>query len=342
MPAASYNFSIEQGSDLEVVFQYIDENNTFVNLTNYYILLKFISSDTGQIYTFDNITDTTNYQMTTDNYGRIILHIPARVTNTYNFPSANYDLDIQEPNEQYPGSGLKRYRFAQGTVSLIKRNIPITIQDVAAPMNRPAPDACAINCSSFDSSIYSGSGIQIRDNTSTASSVSVSDSRPINYIELAINGLNHPSPQDLSVFLAPPSGDKILLFANTKISNYTPGFSFVLSDRALPNTSLNTVKNGGICKITDKRNLIRFNNSIPMLICDNNGCTESNVPLSISSGGITIGALNNENLLSSFSSFNGYVPSSGDWTLYVQDNDIGGSGIIDSWKLVITYVDLES
>jgi hypothetical protein len=341
MPAASYNFSIEQGSDLEVVFQYIDENNTFVNLTNYYILLKFIA-DTGQIYTFDNITDTTNYQMITDNSGRIILNIPARITNTYDFSSANYDLDIQEPNEQYPGSGLKRYRFAQGTVSIIKRNIPITIQDVADPMNRPAPDACAINCSSFESAIYSGSGIQIRDNTSTVSSVSVSDSRPINYVELAINGLKHPSPQDLSVFLAPPSGDKILLFANTKISNYTPGFSFVLSDRALPNTSLKTVKNGGMCKIIDKTNLTRFNNSIPILICDNNGCTESSVPISTNSSGISIGGLNNENLLSSFSSLRGYVPSSGDWTLHVQDNDIGGSGIIDAWKLIITYVDLES
>ena len=30
MPAASYNFSIEQGSDLEVVFQYIDENKAHI------------------------------------------------------------------------------------------------------------------------------------------------------------------------------------------------------------------------------------------------------------------------------------------------------------------------
>ena len=124
MPAASYNFSIEQGSDLEVVFQYIDENNTFVNLTNHYVLLKWIT-DSGQIYSFDNITNSSDYKMVTDSRGKIQINIPARVTNTYSFNSAIYDMDIQEPNEQYAGSGLKRYRFAQGDISIIKRNISI-------------------------------------------------------------------------------------------------------------------------------------------------------------------------------------------------------------------------
>ena len=33
----------------------------------------------------------------------------------------------------------------------------------------------------------------------------------------------------------------------------------------------------------------------------------------------------------------GNIAPSGDWTLNIYDNDIGGSGYIDSWKLIITY-----
>jgi subtilisin-like proprotein convertase family protein len=335
MAAASYNFSIEQGSDLEVIFQYIDENNTFVNLTNHYILIKWIT-DSGQIYSFDNITDSNDYKMTTDSRGKIQLNLPARVTNTYSFNSAIYDMDIQEPNEQYPGSGLKRYRFAQGEIRIIKRNIPAVIEDVLSPVTGPLVDACHINCSAFDSVIYAGSGLTIKDNYSSISKISVQDDRVISYVELAINGLNHKSPQDLSIFLAPPSGDKILLFANNKINNYQPGFSFILSDRANPTALINTVTNGGICRISDKANSVRFNNSIPRLLCQNeNTFVEASAPLSV-------GSLNNENLLTSFSGLTGYVPSGGDWSLYIQDNDVGGSGIISNWKLVITYVELES
>ena len=82
MPAATYNFNIEQGSDLEVVFQYIDENNTFVNLTNYYVSLVAITN-TNQTYTFDNVTRTADYRLITDSLGQITLLIPARITNTY-------------------------------------------------------------------------------------------------------------------------------------------------------------------------------------------------------------------------------------------------------------------
>lgn len=337
MPAASYSFSIEQGSDFELVYQYIDENNTFVNLTNHYILLKFITNE-NVIYTFDNRTDTPDYKLATDTLGRIVLNIPARITNTYNFANAVYDLDVQEPNEQYPGSGYKRYRLSQGSISIIKRNIPTTITDIPLPIDRASIlDACEINCSSFESSIYTGSGIPIRDYSTSYSTIFINDNRSINAIELAINGLTHSNLQDLNAFLAPPSGDKILLFSNQKMSNYVPGFSFLLSDKAISGSSLRDVANGGSCRITNKTNTVRFDNSLPSLVCSNGICEYVNIPYNNVSSGILFGALNNENLLSSFVGLSGYVPSSGYWTLYIQDNDVGGSGIIDEWKLIVTY-----
>ena len=62
MPAANHSFSIEQGSDFQITFRYLDENNTRVNLTNYYVLFKFVTN-TGQIYSFDNITKTLDYSL---------------------------------------------------------------------------------------------------------------------------------------------------------------------------------------------------------------------------------------------------------------------------------------
>lgn len=311
MPAATYNFNIEQGSDLKIVFQYIDENNIFVNMTNYYVSLVFVTNE-NQTYSFDNVTSTADYQLLTNVPGYITLFIPARITNTYNFANAIYDLDVQEPNEAYAGSGLKRYRLSQGNIGIIKRNIPITINNSNTIINdSPIIDACSINCSSFYSSIYTGPSLNIKDNDTTISSVAVQDNRAIDYVEIAINGLNHMSPQDLNFFLAPPSGNKILLSAGTKIKNYRPGFSYMISDRAAPLSTLNNVNDGGVCRMVDKTNIVKFDNT-------------------------------NQTLLSSFSHLRGYTPSSGNWSLYVTDTDIGGSGIIDSWKLIITYVEVES
>jgi hypothetical protein len=313
MPAANHPFSIEQGSDFQITFRYVDENNSTVNLTNWYVLFKFVSN-TGQIYSFDNITETTDYSLVAYSTGDVVVDIPAHITNNYTFDSANYDLDLQEPNEQYPGSGLKRYRLAQGTISIVKRNTTIPAFDIQAPIGGQILDTCILNCSSFDSDIYNGSGILIADNQVSSSFISINDTRTINNIEIGINGFRHNNPQDLTMFLAPPSGEKILLFAHHKISKYVPGFSFMFSDRALPQSNITNINNGGMCRIIDKTNSVRFDNSYEMLP-----------------------EPNNETLLSSFSHLNGYVPTSGDWYLYVIDNDAGSSGVIDNWKLIINY-----
>jgi subtilisin-like proprotein convertase family protein len=270
-----------------------------------------------------------------DRFGQITLTIPARITNSYTFDSAVYDLDVQEPNETYTGSGLKRYRLLQGGIGLIKRNISTTISDVLSPINENnIVDACLLNCSSYESIIYNGNPLIIRDNKTTSNTVFVSDNRAINYVELAINGLSHPNPQDLSIFLAPPSGQKILLSAFNKITNYQNGFSFVLSDRAPPDTSLSTIKNGEICRITDKTNSVRFDTTKNLIMCSSSGCVDTGSPINPSSP-------NNETLLGSFGHLTNYVPSSGNWTLYIQDNDVRSSGSIEAWKLVITYQDIE-
>lgn len=336
MPAATHNFPLEQGSDFQITFRYLDENNARVNMTNWYVLFKFVTNN-GAVYSFDNVTRTSDYSLIAYANGDIVLNIPAHITNSYDFTTANYDLDLQEPNEQYPGSGLKRYRFAQGIITIVKRNTAIPGFDIREPIEGQILDVCTVNCSAFDSSIYSGPRIYITDNKINTSSITIMDSRPIESVEVGINGLNHNALQDLTMFLSPPSGDKILLFAHHKMNNYVPGFSFMFSDRAPPHVNVSNVNNGGMCRIINKTNSIRFDNSIPIIVCDQSGCSEVSMPLSIVNNSVTIGALNNENLLSSFSHLRGYVPSSGEWSLHVCDNDTAVSGLIDNWKLIITY-----
>ena len=77
----------------------------------------------------------------------------------------------------------------------------------------------------------------------------------------------------------------------------------MFSNKATPGTYINNISNGQICNIQDKTDLYNYNN---------------------------------ETLVSSFDHlFNSSV--TGIWTLISKDDDIGVSGSIDSWKLIITY-----
>jgi subtilisin-like proprotein convertase family protein len=77
----------------------------------------------------------------------------------------------------------------------------------------------------------------------------------------------------------------------------------MFSNRAAPGITINNVTSGGLCSIQDKTSTVKYNNEI---------------------------------LLSNFNSlFN--TSSIGNWSLIIVDNDIGISGLIESWKLIVTY-----
>ncbi len=305
MPAAVYDILIEQGSSYEVTFLYTDVNNNPIDVTNYCILLQW-RTNTNDIYAFTNKYDGTDYSLTTGTDGTIILKLPSKTTNLYNFDQAFYDLDLQEPNEEYPGSGLKSYRLSTGTINIVKRNVPASLvncANISAGFN--LQENCDIECGKLDaySVVYDGSGVTVDDLSTSITTVNVTDNRSIENIEIAINGLRHNNPQDLTLIVAPPSGNKVLLSASSKILNYRPGFSCLFSDRANTGSYISNISSGGLCKIYDKTNSTRYNNEI---------------------------------LLSSFSHLTG-SKASGNWSLYIVDNDISSSGSLDAWKLIVTY-----
>lgn len=342
MPAVTHNFQIEQGSHFEINFQYLAEDNSPIDLTNKCIILRWLETNTNNLLTFSSATtasvdNASGYSLTGNNLGIINFQISSSQTKNYNFSTATYDLDIVE-NTSLGAS--KNIRLATGTIGLIIRNFSIVencaiissdskvpvagdapiavtvtpsptsgISPTSTPSGSDSTDLCLPDdCFSLDaySTVYNGSGFNINDNQNNSGNITINVSKTIENIELAVNGLRHNSPQDLTFILAPPSGSGILLSSNSKIANYSANnaFSFMFSNKAASGAYLHNIANGGICNIFNRTNIVKFNN---------------------------------ENLLYSFNHLlNSNI--SGIWTLYANDNDVGVSGSIDSWKIILTYL----
>lgn len=335
MAAVNLNFNIEKGSDFDISFVYNDDQGNPIDLSNKCVTISF-SGDNGDVgecssqalanYSIDG------WSLTANNLGIINWKLGASKTSLLNFNTAVYDLDIKSLTLP-----LNNTRLSQGSIQIIQRNIPLESSNAECAINldifrkrldqinidtptttstTPTPSLSASNIEDFclpydcnpidiSSVVYAGSGLSITDMSLASGYVTTTNNNNIANIELAINKLSHSSPSDLIFLLAPPSGDKILLAANHKISNFNNNFSFMFSNKADPNNYIYNISNGQTCNIYDKTSIINYNN---------------------------------ENLLSSFDHlFNNSI--TGVWNLIVKDTDPIGSGKIDSWKLIITYDD---
>jgi subtilisin-like proprotein convertase family protein len=160
----------------------------------------------------------------------------------------------------------------------------------------------------LDASLISGI------NTASISSgiVNISNTGIAKNIELYIDNLVHDNPSDLSMILTPPSGDSILLSYRNKINNYSKnnGIKFAFSNKALPGTYLNNKSNSSDLYV----------NILP-------------------NTGVCLPSPYNVNYKYSFDHLfdAGAGAISGDWGLYFIDHDVGGSGYIGGWNIVVTY-----
>jgi hypothetical protein len=122
MAASKYDFAIEQGTSFKISLIYKDANGIPVNLTNWCARLIW-KTNTGQTYSF-NTTDPTDgvYSFSIDGInGKLTLMFPAIYTNSFNFTSAKYDLELQSPDDLYAGGGKYTTRILFGTISIVKR-----------------------------------------------------------------------------------------------------------------------------------------------------------------------------------------------------------------------------
>ena len=126
MAAADYSFTIEKGTAFVISFEYKDDNNSPINLTNWCARLRW-KDNNDVIKTYTSNTRTSEYEFIIEpTLGKIIFRLPASETAAIDFTSASYDLELQEPNDLYSGGGKKVFRILEGTISVLARNVPDT------------------------------------------------------------------------------------------------------------------------------------------------------------------------------------------------------------------------
>lgn len=131
MSAGIYNFSIEQGSSFRLSLTYKDAQENIIDITNWCarLIMKTQYKDiakkslsTTKIYSTTNI-DYSLYKFYIDGpNGKIVLLLPAGVTNDFDFDTAKYDLEIQSPDEFYGDGGNYTIRLLYGVITINKRN----------------------------------------------------------------------------------------------------------------------------------------------------------------------------------------------------------------------------
>lgn len=123
MPAAKYDFPIEQGSSFKLSLIYKNNDNSVKDLTGWCGRLIWITNEgVTQTFSTTNI-DYSLYKFSIiGSEGKILLQIPAALTNTFTFEYAKYDLEIESPNEMYAGGGNEIIRVLYGTVKILQRH----------------------------------------------------------------------------------------------------------------------------------------------------------------------------------------------------------------------------
>lgn len=123
MAASLYDFNIEKGTSFTLSIVYKNQNNNPIDLTGYCARLVW-RTNTGDIETFlSTEIDPSRYYFNVDGpTGRITFKLPASETNSYEFRTAKYDLEIQSDDDHYAGGGKLTTRILYGTITMIPRN----------------------------------------------------------------------------------------------------------------------------------------------------------------------------------------------------------------------------
>jgi hypothetical protein len=122
MPAARYDFAIEQGSSFSLTVIYKDSEENLIDLTNWCARVVLRAND-GTIYDYPSEgADTTEYSFEIDGpNGQLTFLLSADTTNTYHFSTAKYDFELTAPVDFYNPGGKLITRILYGDITIVKR-----------------------------------------------------------------------------------------------------------------------------------------------------------------------------------------------------------------------------
>ena len=124
MPAATLNYSIEQGSDFEITFQYNDSNNNPINLVNKCVVLQMKPVDgDGGCLTFSSAANASlnvnGWSLAGNADGQIVFKLLGSETNQLDFTKSSYDLDVIDYSQN--NTLVSSSRLATGNIFIIGR-----------------------------------------------------------------------------------------------------------------------------------------------------------------------------------------------------------------------------
>lgn len=122
MAATQYDFDIEQGSSFRFSLVYKDSSKNVIDLTGWCArMILTTTNNTTKVFSTIN-TDYNIYKFELDEpNGKLTLLIPSETTNTFNFKSAKYDLELTSPDDLYAGGGKYTTRILFGVINIIPR-----------------------------------------------------------------------------------------------------------------------------------------------------------------------------------------------------------------------------
>ena len=110
MAASKYDFTIEQGSSFKISLIYKDNGGNPIDLTGWCARLVWkTNTNITQTFSSDNIDHNVYKFIIDDINGKLTLMIPSSTTNSFNFNTAKYDLELQSPDELYSGGGALNF-----------------------------------------------------------------------------------------------------------------------------------------------------------------------------------------------------------------------------------------
>ena len=131
MSAANYDFPIERGSSYRLAIVYKDADRNPIDITDWCARLTMTTAykdiakkslSSTLVYSTTN-TDYTQYKFYIEgSEGKITLLLPADTTNSYDFDTAKYDLELQSPDDFYALGGNYTIRILYGLITIVKRN----------------------------------------------------------------------------------------------------------------------------------------------------------------------------------------------------------------------------
>lgn len=122
MAATKYDFDIEKGSSFKISIIYKDAEGNPVNLTNWCARLVWKNNlNITQSFSTENLDPNLYKFFIEGTSAKITLMIPALTTNSFNFKSAKYDLELQSPDDLYAGGGKFTTRILYGVINIVGR-----------------------------------------------------------------------------------------------------------------------------------------------------------------------------------------------------------------------------